>query len=967
MSILSTVTLPSSGSSVSVPSGAKAALFFWNFWHASAGNGFSSATLGAASFSTVTQVQTASSLAAIGLAKADVSALSGSQTFTYAFTTTPTEGPTGYIVFLDDIDYTTFIYDYDAQAVGSTTVAHAYVNGHPRYLVLGYDAHHDTAEAIPSLPTYWGNIATHGAVDQGSRLRIALRPWGVVDVASQDSNVSSVLAVSIQLQSRLGNESAKSNASDQFNRANNASLGANWADIDTSGGQGAPEILSNVVTGQTVSTPSAARYTAITFPNDQVAECIVAGLAFNGSNYNAGPIVRASSDQDANRDYYMFRVEDDASGSQARTLRIGKYVNGTWTSIASTTSYLTRNGMRLRLVVRGTNLYGLLNGQPVITTTDASLASGQPGVSVCDLLTVDNFKAWGLGMLPMGAIFHGDDANLYGSELDHDERPNTFENTMGVPTYSQTARYTGLALGWEANGSSSLATRRRETTYDPRLLGEWFTSNDGSLPVYRIDMPSSGQKRVRIAGGDPHYDAFIKGELLDGSTIAAAISRGVIVNGNNIGGTSGSGGTGNASFLDATNTLRQQHNWQHNNVHATAYFGSGIFRYKIGDATNFNAMAYLSVEDEPNALQRYDLLNATASTGVASSSFTPPPNSVIFVEVWTMRNGNSTPYTPGSLTFADSGGKTWTRRVYDAQTVDYGNSLGIWTANSGASPASMTVTVTKTAGDVDYMRMRVRVYAYVYCNAIAPIGGSITNNAGATDGAQTLTLGATPAATSEILTIITGVIQGANDVIAVEDTNFIELVRNSESSVFDYQVGARGNTTSTTAGWSDTKGPSSTDNWNSAPLLVAFEVQQSPTGVVISDLSTFSPRNGSSLTITLINAGATQGTGTVTIGGVSQSVTSWADTSITITVARGTLKFGTQALVVTNGSSQVSNSVDLTLLPISGWDYVNLSTPNATSSYRLTATADLASGDQVSWDTKTSRVEVYSCCNPSNR
>lgn len=129
----------------------------------------------------------------------------------------------------------------------------------------------------------------------------------------------------------------------------------------------------------------------------------------------------------------------------------------------------------------------------------------------------------------------------------------------------------------------------------------------------------------------------------------------------------------------------------------------------------------------------------------------------------------------------------------------------------------------------------------------------------------------------------------------------------------------------------------------------------------IAGTSNATPAHGLTLTITGTNFGATQGSGSVTIGGIAQTVTSWSSTSIDVTVDRGTNKYGVGInVVVTDGSAVASSPFALTSLqPQSGWAFINLGTPHATSAYRITASGDLASGDQLAYDTVSGDVEVY--------
>lgn len=130
------------------------------------------------------------------------------------------------------------------------------------------------------------------------------------------------------------------------------------------------------------------------------------------------------------------------------------------------------------------------------------------------------------------------------------------------------------------------------------------------------------------------------------------------------------------------------------------------------------------------------------------------------------------------------------------------------------------------------------------------------------------------------------------------------------------------------------------DDLNSAPLL----------GTEPSLTSIGTLRFQGSATIVGVRFGASQGGGGVTIGGVAQAIVSWSDTSIVIgPIARGILKYGAQNVVVSGNSNGSSSPSSAALLPQTGWDYVNLVNPLATSGNRITASPDLAGGDQLAW------------------
>lgn len=149
-----------------------------------------------------------------------------------------------------------------------------------------------------------------------------------------------------------------------------------------------------------------------------------------------------------------------------------------------------------------------------------------------------------------------------------------------------------------------------------------------------------------------------------------------------------------------------------------------------------------------------------------------------------------------------------------------------------------------------------------------------------------------------------------------------------------------------------------TSDWD----MFAFSLKLAASGPNVTSVSTATPREGASLTITGTAFGASQGAGNSTINSVSQTETSWGDTSVVATVVLGTNKFGAayNVIVTDDGGIPSNTYAGITgLLPAnSGLSYVDIGTPNTTAAYRLTASADLASGDQVEYDNKGGEVTV---------
>jgi len=129
----------------------------------------------------------------------------------------------------------------------------------------------------------------------------------------------------------------------------------------------------------------------------------------------------------------------------------------------------------------------------------------------------------------------------------------------------------------------------------------------------------------------------------------------------------------------------------------------------------------------------------------------------------------------------------------------------------------------------------------------------------------------------------------------------------------------------------------------------------------ITSVDNMSPHYQGSITINFENGGSS--TGTVTIGGVSQTITSWTPLQAVIgSVNRGTNKYGVPLdIVVTSAIGSPSVPYTITqLLPQTGWDYIDQGSPFATLADRIEATPlDITSADQTTWDTHSGLVVMY--------
>ncbi|HIO30735.1 beta strand repeat-containing protein [Marinobacter salarius] len=111
---------------------------------------------------------------------------------------------------------------------------------------------------------------------------------------------------------------------------------------------------------------------------------------------------------------------------------------------------------------------------------------------------------------------------------------------------------------------------------------------------------------------------------------------------------------------------------------------------------------------------------------------------------------------------------------------------------------------------------------------------------------------------------------------------------------------------------------------------------------------------GQSRTVLGSGFGATQGTGGLTIGGVSQTITGWSDTSITFTTVLGANSYGTGKVVelTTDAGGTDTGAIELVADTAGGFGVVTMSSPNTTdeSSVAFGATPTVVTGDQFEWE-----------------
>jgi len=168
-------------------------------------------------------------------------------------------------------------------------------------------------------------------------------------------------------------------ASDNFNRADNVDLGANWDPIVSS-----LQIVTNRVRATALGTVSFERYNAFTPTNDQETQVTVA--TFTGADVQyAYAAVRMSADASPNEDLYRAAAGRNDAGV---TTYLQKVVNGANTNIATENATTWAAGDTLRIRVVGTNLTVFRNGVSLLTGVDADIASGNGGLGIFQNVTI---------------------------------------------------------------------------------------------------------------------------------------------------------------------------------------------------------------------------------------------------------------------------------------------------------------------------------------------------------------------------------------------------------------------------------------------------------------------------------------------------------------------------------------------------------------------------------------------------
>jgi hypothetical protein len=299
--------------------------------------------------------------------------------------------------------------------------------------------------------------------------------------------------------------------------------------------------------------------------------------------------------------------------------------------------------------------------------------------------------------------------------------------------------------------------------------------------------------------------------------------------------------------------------------------------------------------------------------GFTTSSFTPSNSSLLTVVCFAITETDGA-FTASDLTIADSIGLTWTSRAATSAAPAWSQGIRVWTAPVSTG-ASMTVTVD--AGAFNVHGYRVEVYDYTSYDTTTPIGATATGTDADGDGAASITLSATPRSDSEIMACACIGIATNGTHATTPGTSWTELfdVEPADGWLAS-ETQIRTTYTGTSVDWVDLE--TGTAVPDSATLL-AFEVRDvaaSVPSVTLVNPDRFLNAQAN-IVISGSTFGASQGAGAVIIspsdnvndaGAVTQTVTSWADTSITFTAVRSSLAMGTNLYLFVRENGGSSNA-----------------------------------------------------------
>lgn len=412
-------------------------------------------------------------------------------------------------------------------------------------------------------------------------------------------------------------------ATDNFNRAGPA-LGANWQQLTTWSGGDITINSSTRATGYSGNGPgnSSARWVgAGTFTANQYASAKLLNFDYQNAGFWSGVIARASGDEAPANDFYYAIVEHNSSGPTYLT-RVGKVVNGTDTSLATSTQTWSVNDV-ISLEVEGTSLRVFRNDTQIaaLNVTDSSLAAGAPGVICSEVIYLDDFEG---GNITAGSaapeITDAGDETLLAGETNFPISGANFGASQGT---------NGAVFISPTNNSADVGRVQQTVT-------SWA---DGTVQITAVQgsLPAATNLYLFVRNDAGQFNAT--GYVVQFLAVPAITNAGdelhengevVLVQGNNFGAAQGANGK---VYLSPTNNVNDGsrveqtvNSWSNTGVEITVVKGGLSFLTQLylfvltnGGASNANGYA---MQIEPKLYLRDKLVTLTEAPRANESGLT---------------------------------------------------------------------------------------------------------------------------------------------------------------------------------------------------------------------------------------------------------------------------------------------------------------------------------------------------------
>lgn len=605
----------------------------------------------------------------------------------------------------------------------------------------------------------------------------------------------------VQVHTRNNFTGRLASATDDFNRADSTSLGANWSTGVT--GLSA-QILSNQVAQNSAANDNLNYYSGISAIGDQYSQAVVKTVG----NFT-GVVVRASA-----TDHVTFR-----SGSANTDAKVIWYNAGSFTQIGSTLGrgFSANDVIRLEVTVETYRAY--INDILVISGTNESAPStGRPGIQLGSSgARLDDFEGGAFeeilidnvsGSLASGLSDDFNDNSIHGKWLTYTAVSGAVAETSGQLQLTCANTTNGSWAGIYSKDPIDFRGMYAQVESVDAVGGNTYL--DLTLCLNPLPTTTNGFVSIGVDTGLGDLQAYVKineiDQVLANVTYNATTHKYWRIREN--------GGFIYWEYSADATTWSELYHGKIGMEVSSVYVVLDDYEYNSSASPGAHILdnfvigawkgsAFVNTTGSKERLRRIDIGSyasaATHGTGsYATGAFTPPPNSLLVVAVSMM--GNATTGDLGTPTIS-GGSLTYTLQSNAYGAASWSHRLNVFTAPVGASPSSMTITVDDDTNQ-DIYNYAVSVMAYVGHDSTTPITGIISSGStDIADGAETQTLSATPTADDETLAFIAGDADTVPN--ATVFSGFTKIYDTGISAGTSLVVGARGGSTSTSVVVSD--------------------------------------------------------------------------------------------------------------------------------------------------------------------